>query len=570
MSDDIATSVKPFRPPQDNIPQSRQQRDELLQIIREYVNKKQPVGPLSIEELKSHTDAILEISGFDGKYSNFISVLINNEVWRDTVAGIPYEKRLLLLAKCLRSHGQCPASFDELGLLCEHCGRCVIDELKRQAEELGYAVLIAEGSPVVMSLIETGKIEAVVGVSCLSVLEEVFPYMEAGAVPGIAIPLLQDGCANTSVDVDWVLEAIYQTNKDQSQRLNLDKLQQQVNNWFTIGSLSELLEVTGGDQTQELAVQWLEKAGKRWRPFLSVCTYEALTIDKEKISKDDLRRVAVAVECFHKASLIHDDIEDGDMLRYNQKTLHAEYGIPIALNIGDFLLGEGYRLLNETSVPDKQKTKLIQAAVEGHRDLCLGQGKELSWLHNRRSLSVDEVLDIFSMKTAPAFEVALKIGAIIADYDMELNGVLKNYSQSLGIAYQIKDDLDDLISAAIEKIQLCHRPSILLALAYQLATSQDKDFLKSVWENSIETESGLEKMLKNFKELEIEKIALKLEESYKSRAIGSLIPVKNVNLKSLLRRVMSKIFNDFENMGCCDDHQKRNAPGRGQSEKSSG
>ena len=60
--------------------------------------------------------------------------------------------------------------------------------LSARAEDLGYAVLIAEGSPIVMTLIETGQIEAVVGVSCLSTLEKVFPYMEAGAVPRSRYP----------------------------------------------------------------------------------------------------------------------------------------------------------------------------------------------------------------------------------------------------------------------------------------------------------------------------------------------------------------------------------------------
>ena len=109
----------------------------------------------------------------------------------------------------------------------------MIDDLKSQAEQLGYAVLVAEGSPVVMSLIEAGRIEAVIGASCLSVLERVYPYMEAGAVPGIAIPLLQDGCANTSVDLEWLWEAIYQTTEDQTQRFNLDALHRQVNDWFS-------------------------------------------------------------------------------------------------------------------------------------------------------------------------------------------------------------------------------------------------------------------------------------------------------------------------------------------------
>jgi len=69
-----------------------------------------------------------------------------------------------------------------------------------RAGELGYAVLVAEGSAIVMSLIQTGKIEAIVGVSCLSVLERAFPYMEAAAIPGVAVPLLQDDCIDTTVE----------------------------------------------------------------------------------------------------------------------------------------------------------------------------------------------------------------------------------------------------------------------------------------------------------------------------------------------------------------------------------
>ena len=63
------------------------------------------------------------------------------------------------------------------------------EELQAEAERLGYAVLCAEGSAIVMAIIQTGKIDAIVGVSCLSVLEKAFPYMESAAIPGIAILL---------------------------------------------------------------------------------------------------------------------------------------------------------------------------------------------------------------------------------------------------------------------------------------------------------------------------------------------------------------------------------------------
>ena len=59
-------------------------------------------------------------------------------------------------------------------------------DLQNEAERLGYAVLVAEGSALVMAIIQTGKIDALVGVSCLSVLEKAFPYMESAAIPGVA------------------------------------------------------------------------------------------------------------------------------------------------------------------------------------------------------------------------------------------------------------------------------------------------------------------------------------------------------------------------------------------------
>ncbi len=559
MPHDHVTMATPLRQPQDNVPQTKQARDDLLRIIRDYIEREAPVPPLSIAELRMHTEAILKIAGIDRKYSDFAAVLTNNEVWRETVAAIPYNKRLLLLPKCLRN-AECPAQFDELGLLCEHCGRCVIGELTSQAEQLGYAVLIAEGSPVVMSMIETGQVEGIVGASCLSVLERVFPYMEAGAVPGVAIPLLRDGCAETSIDLEWIWEAIYQTTDDRTRRMDLDALHSQVNDWFARDALAQLI-APEADQTETVALDWMALAGKRWRPFLAVCTYKALSGADSEVDDEDVRRIAVAVECFHKASLIHDDIEDEDTERYGQKTLHSEYGIPVALNVGDLLLGEGYRVLAETSGPDVQKVKLLQAAVQGHRTLCLGQGRELAWARDPKPLSVTEVLDIFRMKTAPAFEVALSLGAILAGCDEQIGPVLKEYSESLGIAYQIRDDLEDLRNP--EGVELCTRgrPSVLLALAYETAGPKDKTLIERQWDPST-SEAQRQKAKDIISSSQVEAAAWHLMETYKSQAIGALIALKNANLKGLLRRVMGKIFNDFEIMGCCNDHQARHAPGR--------
>jgi geranylgeranyl pyrophosphate synthase len=568
MPDEHVIAAKLLRPPQDNVPQSKHTRDMLLEAIRAYVERERPVPPLTMEELQTHTNAVLGEAGLDRKYFDFAAVLVSNEVWRDTVAAIPYEKRLLLLPKCLRNAEECPAKFDEIGLLCEHCGRCVIDDLQSQAERLGYAVLIAEGSPVVMSLIEAGRIEGVVGASCLSVLEKVFPYMEAGAVPGIAIPLLRDGCANTSVDLDWVWEAIYQTAEDQTRRFSLDALYRQVDNWFSRESLAALLvrrvcTAHPANGTEQVALEWMAKAGKRWRPFLAACSYEAFCVDSTRLNEDDLRKVAVAVECFHKASLIHDDIEDGDSVRYGEKTLHAEHGVPIALNVGDFLLGEGYRLLAEVDAPDTQKVKLLSVAAQGHRTLCLGQGSELAWMREPKLLTVREVLDIFRRKTAPAFEVALRLGAILAGCDEQVHDVLRRYSESLGIAYQIRDDLEDLRTPHQEELFNGKRPSILLALAYERSGRVGLAPPEPILPEESVGQAPPYELPSIVLQAQIEASAWRLMETYKSQAIGSLIALKNANLKGLLRRVIGRMFNDFDSMGCCNDPGAGHAPERG-------
>src|SRR5580658_5745385 len=221
-----------IRTPKKNIPQTPIQRNHILQAVRAYVAEHQPVPPMPSEELKTLADQLVAQLGLDPIYRDYVGVLLNNEMWREPLAGVPFEKRLLLLPKCLRVEDRCPAPFDEFGLLCKQCGLCTIQDLQAEAERLGYAVLVAEGSAIVMSLIQSGKIDAIVGVSCLSVLERAFPYMEAAAVPGVAIPLLQDDCKDTAVDIDWVWSVVHLTSDDRTRRLDLDALRTEVETWL--------------------------------------------------------------------------------------------------------------------------------------------------------------------------------------------------------------------------------------------------------------------------------------------------------------------------------------------------
>ncbi len=550
-------ALQKFRAPKKNIPQTVAERTRILKAVRHYVAEHDPVPPMPAAEIKVHADGLVVSLGCDPIYRDYIGVLLSNEMWRETLATVPFERRLLLLPKCLRIESKCPAPFDEFGLLCKQCGLCTIQDLQSEAERLGYAVLVAEGSAIVMSLIQTGKIEAIVGVSCLPVLERAFPYMEAAAIPGVAIPLLQDDCIDTNVDIEWVWDYIHLTSDDQTRRMDLGALREEVDSWFNPQSLEKIMGPSEGE-TEVLARDWLNRAGKRWRPFLAVATYQALRATPESALPEDIRKIAVAVECFHKASLVHDDIEDNDTERYGEKTLHEEHGIAIALNIGDLLIGEGYRLLAECNLSGDQRAAMMQVASEGQRQLCRGQGAELAWAHRPEPLTTLQVLDIFRRKTAPTFEVALRIGAIYAGHDEDVSDVLAAYSEALGIAYQIRDDLSDLGEGGETNDIAGLRPSLLLAVAHERANGENKSLLESLWRRKPPAGTQTTQIEALYHELKADERAESLLETYKEEAIRSLRDVENANLKGLLRRVIGKIFNDTEIKGWCREFEQKN------------
>ena len=532
---------RPWRKPQENIPQTRFERDRLKDRVALYVAEHKLVPPIPFTELREHAEVVTKEMDLEHA-RDFAAVLINNESWKDVLASIPYEKRLLLLPVCLRHEKKCPAPLDEFGLLCKECGLCTVQDLQQEAERLGYAMLIAEGTPIVLQLIESGQIEAVVGVSCLNVLERVFPYLESAAVPGVAIPLLQDDCMETNVDLDWLWDIIHLNADDKTYRMDLDGVRKEVDSWFETEDLNKSLEVEENDPTMVIGRDWLARAGKRWRPFLTVCSWKACQEDPNAATTGDLKKLAIAVECFHKASLIHDDIEDADTIRYGEKTLHEEHGVPVALNVGDYLLGEGYRLIAETTIPAKRKVEMLRVAALGHRTLSRGQGAELSWANDPKPMPSRKVLEIFTNKTAPAFEVALRLGALYAGE--ELTDVIREYSANLGIAYQIRDDLDDVLGSVDSHDARDVRPSLLLGIAHERAKDEDKKLMAALWRKEVKWDVVEDRVKAIFDKYEIEAKSRELLEGYKEEAVRALRTLENPTLKGLLRRVIRKIFEE--------------------------
>ena len=484
------------------IPSTLEQRTHLRRALKAFVMKQNLCPPVSLKQLELLANAFVCNHQECKDMRPWLMVEIHNQIWLPVVAGIPHERRLLMLPKCLSRYGECKAEYDEYGLLCHRCGRCHIPHLQDKAEQLGGLSIVAEGFTQVIELIENRVVDAVIGVSCLDSLEKAFPLLVWHAVPGLAIALNDSGCRDTHVDEDYVEELLTLLSDEATpQLLDHEAIHEQVSHWFTRPELEQLME-PGSDATQRVCLDWMSGEGKRWRPFLLSAVWQALTGKSEMTT--DVHRAAVAVECFHKASLIHDDVEDRDVERYGQPTINALYGDAFAINVGDALLGLGYRILAQSN-----NAELLRLIADAHVKLCRGQGEELMW--DKSLVTMDQVMTIFRNKTVPAFEVSLMLGLSCTGGYAHLRPMLSAYSDALGIAYQLKDDLEDYTQ---DRQQVTH-PTAVLALQTEHPT----------W-NQEEVKAELQRMT----------------DLYHQQAIDALNGLEQLELKRLLYQVTERIL----------------------------
>ena len=154
----------------------------------------------------------------------------------------------------------------------------------------------------------------------------------------------------------------------------------------------------------------------------------------------------MSIETFHKASLIHDDIEDNDQYRYGAETLHVKYGVPTGINVGDYMIGLGYRMVSGSrkELGAEAAADILECLASAHQRLAEGQGAELIWRDGGdRGLKPIDALKIYALKTAPAFEAAFYCGLRLAGPCEEYNQPVKAFARNLGVAFQILNDLKD-------------------------------------------------------------------------------------------------------------------------------
>ena len=496
------------------------------------------------------------------KYVGFVAVLIGNFFWKRQFLSIPFERRLLLLPHCLKHAEGCPADYDEFGLDCETCGACSIADYKVTAEKLGYKVLVAEGSPIVLKIIVSGYIDGILGVACLNVLEKAIDKVLIAGVPSYAIPLHSGDCKNTTLDQSWVFEVLdrYEplTEKETPSYLPLIR----ASNFLFEKDFDRLLpRVRTKDPkkadspiafTEKVAYDWLQHGGKRFRPFITLAAYDAMTggkmqmLDLEQVDRlpvpDSVCRVAMSIEAFHKASLVHDDIEDDDLFRYGRETLHRTHGLGSAINVGDHLIGLGYQLLNSCRQDFDAETAcdVSERMAQAHIKLCDGQGAEMAW-ETRPTLDLTPIdaLQIYALKTSPAFEAALYSGLRMAGPLGVYEEMVPKFSRHLGVGFQVLNDLKDWRGDSHNKLlsgqdAQALRPTVMLALAIEAASDAQRKELQEILDLSPTDEFRAPRLRRLYEQLGVFDKAEALVDKSRARAEALADDVENDQLRQLL------------------------------------
>lgn len=490
-TDDLAEGIK-------HVPQDAAVRQAIRSAAGQLADPMDRTRPPLREELEQHGQAVLDQLGLPRQYLGFAMVAVSNEFWRPTLEAIPFHRRLFLLPCCLSDRDACTGKYDSVGLHCAGCGNCNIDSLKCQAEQLGYLVIVAEGTSSVLTKILEDDADAILGVACLDSLEKSFQRVVELGVPHMALPLLKAGCVDTEAEVDQIrMLLVAESSTSTAAPRSYIPLLRETTQMFQQPMFSDLLAAYDGSvgdrddgfgSVQDVALDWLKEGGKRLRPFITMAAYAVArdgaavlncgTLDGEQIPRP-IRRLALAIEALHKASLVHDDIEDDDEFRYGRPTLYRVHGVGQAVNIGDYLIGLGYRLVaGETSALGADcVADILNRLSYAHLELCRGQGAELLWQNRPQEMHRPmDVLTVYALKTTPAFEVALYAGLRAAGANVD-DDTLRRFCTYIGEGFQIRNDLDDWRADDHNKRTcgldvVAGRPTILRAFAAENAQAE--------------------------------------------------------------------------------------------------
>ncbi|MGE0212479.1 MAG: polyprenyl synthetase family protein [Parvibaculaceae bacterium] len=182
----------------------------------------------------------------------------------------------------------------------------------------------------------------------------------------------------------------------------------------------------------QLASHLINSGGKRLRPMLTIAAAQMGGYEGDAHVK-----LATAVEFMHTATLLHDDVVDQSDLRRGKKAARLIWGNQASVLVGDYLLGQAFKLMVETGSLDSLRVLANAAAV-----IAEGEVLQLAAQHDIATTE-DAYMRVIGAKTAALFAAAAEVGGIVAGRPKEEQSALSSFGRNLGIAFQLVDDALD-------------------------------------------------------------------------------------------------------------------------------
>lgn len=239
----------------------------------------------------------------------------------------------------------------------------------------------------------------------------------------------------------------------------------------------------------------IASGGKRIRPLLVYATFELAeksSPDQRNVSEIDL--AAVALELIHTYSLVHDDLPsmDNDDLRRGKPTTHIVFDEATAILAGDALQSLAFEVLSSLNVPSELRIQLIQelAKSAGVGGMCGGQAIDLE--NVGKPMDQASLVEMHRLKTGALLKSAVRFGAVLGQISLEQRLLLDQFSENLGLGFQVIDDILDVTQNSVTlgktagKDQYADKPTFVSLMGLM----QAKEFAKELEKNALNAISG--------------------------------------------------------------------------------
>jgi geranylgeranyl diphosphate synthase type I len=208
-----------------------------------------------------------------------------------------------------------------------------------------------------------------------------------------------------------------------------------------VDSLIDRYFVDSVGELNKASAHLLSAGGKRLRPAVVMLAADAANPG----SSSDILPAALALELIHTFTLIHDDIMDGDTLRRGVQTVHTKWDMPTGILAGDVLYARAFEFICLSRAEDKAKVRAVSMLARACADICEGQHMDMTFEH-RIDVDEYEYLEMVKKKTGVLYAAAGGIGGILGGGNAQQVKALYHFGLSTGIAFQIQDDLIDLLT----------------------------------------------------------------------------------------------------------------------------